>query len=81
MKDLNVKKKYATWVAQSVKQQTDFGSGHDLAVCGFEPYIGLHTDSVEPAWDSFSPPLSAPLPLILSLSLSLSVSKLTCKKM
>ena len=27
-----------TWVAQSVKHLTlDFGSGHDLVVCGFEP--------------------------------------------
>ena len=38
----------------------DFGSGHDLTVCGFEPCVRLHGDSTEPAWDSFSLPLSAP---------------------
>ena len=48
-----------TWVAQSVKRLTlDFQSGHDLGVCEFEPHIGLHADSAEPAWDSLSLPLS-----------------------
>ena len=32
----------------------DFGSGHDLTVCEFEPCVGLCTDNVEPAWDSLS---------------------------
>ena len=41
----------------------DFGSGHDLAVCEFEPHVGLDADSSEPAWDSLS--------LFISLSLSL----------
>ena len=47
-----------TWVAGSVKRPTlDFGSGHDLTVRGFEPCIGLCTDSTEAAWDSLSRPL------------------------
>ena len=38
------------WEAQSVKRPTlDFGSGHDLMVCEFEPHIRLHVDSAEPA--------------------------------
>ena len=69
-------KKYmqGAWAAQWVKHLTlDFGSGHDLAVCRFEPHIGLCADSVEPAWDSVSClPLSLPLPCLFSLSLSLS---------
>ena len=40
----------------------DFGSDHDLTVCGIEPHTGLWADSTEPAWD------------FLSLSLSLSLS-------
>ena len=32
----------------SVGWVTDFGSGHDLAVCEFEPLIGLWADSSEP---------------------------------
>ena len=47
-----------TWVAQSVKHLTlDFGSGHDLMVCEFEPCVRLCADSEEPAWDSLSPSL------------------------
>ena len=42
----------------------DFSSGHDLMVHEFKPHVGLHTGSVEPAWDSLS----------LSLSISLSLS-------
>ena len=61
------------WVAQSFKHSTlDLGSGHDLMVYECEPRIGFHTDSVEPALDSWSPSLSAPLPLAYALSLSLS---------
>ena len=56
-----------TWVAESIKHLTlHFGTGHDLMVCGFEPCIGLCADSVEPAWDSLSPTLSAPPLLSLS---------------
>ena len=59
-------------MAQSVKRPTlDLGSGYDLMVCGFRPYVGVHADSVEPAWDSLFPSLSAP-PL---LSLSLKINK------
>ena len=29
-----------TWVAQSVKPPTQFGSGHDLMVCEFELTLG-----------------------------------------
>ena len=50
-----------TWVAQSVKH-LDFGSGHDFMV------HGLQADSVEPAWDSASPSLSAPPPRPPSLA-------------
>ena len=42
----------------SVRYASDFGSGHDLTVHGFEPQIGIRADSAEPAWDSLS--LSAP---------------------
>ena len=45
----------------SVERQTlDFCSGPDLKVRGFELYIGLCADRAESAWDSLSPPLSAP---------------------
>ena len=50
----------------------DFGSGHDLTVREFEPHFRLCADSVEPAWDSRSPSLSAPPMLVLSLSLKIS---------
>ena len=64
------------WVAQSVKCPTlDFGSGHDLMVDGIEPRIGLSADSVEPAWDSLSPSLSAPLPLMHVHTCAFSISK------
>ena len=44
-----------TWVAQSVEHLTlDFGSGHDLTVCGFKSHVGLRADSAEPAWDCLS---------------------------
>ena len=32
----------------SVGEAADFGSGHDLAVRGFEPRVGLCADSSEP---------------------------------
>ena len=55
-------------MSQSVEHPTvDFGLDHDLTVCEFEPHIGISTGGVESAWDSLSPPLSAPPP---SLSLS-----------
>ena len=56
-------------MAQSVKHPTlDFGSGHDLSVCGFKPHIGLRADSTESDGDSLSPSLSVPLAFSLSLS-------------
>ena len=55
----------------SVSWASDFGSGHDLAVCEFEPRIGLCAQSLEPVSDSVSPSLSAP-PYSLALSVSLS---------
>ena len=64
------------WAAQSIKRPTlDFGSGHNLTFYEFEPHIGLHADSAEPDWDSFSPPLSLPLPCFPSPSLSLKINK------
>ena len=63
------------WVAQSVKRLTfDFASGPDLMTGGFEPRIGLCPDSVELAWDSPSPSLSAPS-LACTFSLSLKINK------
>ena len=54
-------------MVQVVKHLTlDFGSGHDLVVCGFEPHVGLCADGVEHAWDLLSPCL--PLPCSFSLS-------------
>ena len=41
----------------------EFSSGHDLTVGGTEPHIGVCADGAEPACDSLSPPLFAPLPL------------------
>ena len=59
-------------MVQLVKCPTiDFGSGRDLTVHEFGPHIGLSTDNVGPAWDSFSLPLYASPPLgTLSRSLS-----------
>ena len=37
---------------------SDFSSGHDLKVYGFEPHTGLFADSAEPALDSLSSFLS-----------------------
>ena len=55
-------------VAQLV--ESNFDSGHDLAVREFEPRIRLCAGSLEAASDSVSPSLSAPPLLILCLSLS-----------
>ena len=63
-------------MAQLVKHLAlDFGSGHDLIVHEFKPHIRIHTDSVEPAWDSL--PLSLPLPIC---ALFLSQNKLLKKQ-
>ena len=56
-------------MAQSVERPPlGFRSDHDLTAREIEPDIGLRADSVEPAWDSLSPSLSAPPLLALSLS-------------
>ena len=31
-----------------VSSASDFGQGHDLMVCGFEPRVGLCADSLDP---------------------------------
>ena len=51
----------------SVSWASDFGSGHDLMVCGFEPQVRTLCWSLEPASSSVSSSLCA-----LSCSLSLS---------
>ena len=69
-------KAQGAWMVQSVEHLTlDFGSGHDLTVCGFEPHIGPWADSAEPAWDSLSPSLSLSAPPPLAPSLSLKIKK------
>ena len=69
---------WGAWVAQSGKHPTlDFGSGHDLTVREFEPRVGLCADSSETAWDSFSLPLSPPLPCSLFFKI---INKLKKKK-
>ena len=63
-------------MVQPVKRPTlGVGSGHDLTVREFESLVRLCADSAEPAWDSLSPSVSAPIPLRRSLSLSLSLSQ------
>lgn len=36
------------WLSR-LSVRLDFSSGHDLAVCGIEPYIALCAGSTEPA--------------------------------
>ena len=72
---------WGAWVAQSVKHPTlNFGSGHDLTVHEIQPYVGLCADSMEPAWDSLFPSLSASPLLTLSVPPFLSLSKNKHKK-
>ena len=52
----------------------DFNSGHDLMVHELELCVRFYTDSMEPAWDSLSPSLSAPPLHSVSLSLSLKIN-------
>ena len=57
-------------MALAVKHLTlAFGSGHDLTVHETEPHSGLCAVSVEPAWDSLSPSVSAPPLLTFSLKI------------
>ena len=56
----------------SVGEASNFGSGHDLTVRGFEPRVGLRADVSEPgARFGFCLPLSRPLPGLCSVSFSL----------
>ena len=58
----------------AVGEASDFSSGHDLAVRGFEPRVGLRADSSEPgARFRFCVSVSLPAPPLLMLSLSLSL--------
>ena len=61
-----------SWAAQQVDVGSGFGSGHDLTVCGIKPRVGLCADGVEPAGDSLSPSLSAPLVPVHAHTLSVS---------
>ena len=63
-------------MARPVERLTlDFDSVHDGTVVGSGPTSGSPL-SVEPAWDSLSPSVSAPPLLMLSLSLSLKINKI-----
>ena len=74
--DENYQELGGAWVAQSVKHPIlDFSSGHDLMVREVELYIGLQANRAEPAYDSLSPSLSAPLQPSLSFSVSLKINK------
>ena len=63
------------YLGSLVGSASDFGSGHDLTVCGFEPHVRLCADSSEPgARFRFCVSLSlCPSP---AHALSLSVSKI-----
>ena len=73
--ELETKELRGTWVAQLVKHQT-------LAQVMISQFVGssptsgsvLTAQSLEPAYDSVSPSLSAPPLTVLSVSLSLSLS-------
>ena len=63
-------------MAQLVKHPTlSFGSGHDLMVRGIQPYVRLLTDSMQPAWYSFSLSLCPSPTRAHMLSLSLKINK------
>ena len=67
-------------MAQLVKRPTlDFTLGVDVTVREFEPRIRLCAESVEPAWDSLSPSLSAPTLLAL-LSKQVNLKKIFLKR-
>ena len=68
------------WLRQLIVPAFDFSLGHDLTVPGFEPRIELCVDSMKPAWDSLSPPLSMSPSPALSLYLSLKNKQINIKK-
>ena len=73
----------AVHLGGSVGWASDFGSGHDLTVRGFEPRVGLCADSSEPgSWFGFyvSPSLCPSHAHALSLSLSLNNTYMLKKK-
>ena len=76
--ELSLKKKATGRLGASAGSACDFGSGHELVACEFEPRIRLCADSSEPgACFGFCVSLSAPPhSLSLSLSLALSLSKI-----
>ena len=61
---LSLKKQKSTWgawVTQSVRcPALGFSLGHDLMVCGFQPCVGLCTDTMKPTWDPLLLPLFLP---------------------
>ena len=59
----------------SVGCAADFGSVHDLAVCEFEPHMGVCADSLEPG-ACFTFCVSLSLSLLLPHSCSVSVSEI-----
>ena len=80
IRNMFLKCRYWGRLGGSVGYASNFGSGHDLAVCGFEPHIGLCADSLEPgACFGFWVSLSLALPL--SHSVCVSLSKINLKKM
>ena len=61
-------------MAQSVKYLTlGFDSGHDLTVLWVQ--APCQSGNTEPAWDSLSLPLCAPLPSTHTVSVSLKINK------
>ena len=70
---IHVKKKLKWCLGGSVSWVSDFGSGHDLIVRGFEPHIGLCADGSEPrVCFRFCVSLSLPLPCLCFVFLCLS---------
>ena len=67
-------------MAQSVKHLThDFGPGHDLMACEFDP-SSASALTAQSLLGILSPSLSAPPPLALYLSLKINKNKLKKKK-
>ena len=54
------------WLSWLSVSALDFSSDGELMDCEMEPHVGLCADSMEPAWDSFSPSPFDPPPLMHS---------------